>query len=82
MVGLQAQLAKTQGIPQGQGTGAKVVQEGAGNYLRDAPTQITALKQSVAGLENGLRSLDALKKSSFPGASGPGMDDWQREIHC
>lgn len=55
-------------IPLGQGTADTELQKDAGTAMANLPQQITQTKQTITGLENGLRVLSELNKAG-PGVS-------------
>lgn len=58
---------KRYGIPQGQSTADKITQEAGAKVMADLPMQLQQSKQTVVGLENAYKTIDALSKS------GPGV---------
>jgi hypothetical protein len=59
---------KRLGIPLGQSTQDKITQEAGAKVLADLPMQLQQSKQTVAGLENAYKTIEALDKAG-PGVS-------------
>jgi hypothetical protein len=59
---------KGRGIPLGQSTQDKITQESNAKVLSELPTQLQQSKQTVVGLENAYKTIEALDKSG-PGVS-------------
>jgi hypothetical protein len=59
---------KGRGIAIGQSTQGKITQESGAKVLADLPSQVQQTKQTIVGLENAYKTIDALSKSG-PGVS-------------
>lgn len=64
---LQEQLARTPGVRLGQSTADKITQESGAKVLAELPLQLQQSKQTVTGLENAYKTIEAV------GKSGPGI---------